>query len=279
MGYPENMRGLMWMTVVAASLASLAGCASDGETQVIPPVVLGMVETAPPTYDDGQVQLYETYTPVALPLRRPSDDERPKGQLDPYPRPPFHLASDTRITARFTLSNLEDKVRTVELLVNPWNEFVRYSPGVAVSDEQTVPNLSGIDRFFILPPLGRVEGILTPDDVVELAIDLATAMKIQKSPPVADSQFAGPALYNRAFNVQNRSSQGDVVLGPFIPLVAAGIVGFDLGLRTYEPAKLAVEIVLDVEDLTTDKVVPVDDEAKKQGRPGTVLAPPAAPKR
>jgi hypothetical protein len=253
-----------------------AGCANSGETQVIPPVVLGLTDTAPPTYDDGEVTIFETYTPVALPLRRPSDDERPKGQADPYPRPPFHLASDTRITARFTLSNLDAQAHDVELLVDPWNEFVRYSPGVVVDDESTTPNFSGIDRFFVLPALGRVEGIMTPDDMVELATDLGTAMELAKKPQADDSAFGGPALFNRAFNTQNRSTVFDPLLAAYIPKVVANIVGFDLGLRTYEKAKIAVEVVLDVEDLNGDRVIPVDDDARKVGRPGTVLSPPAA---
>ena len=265
--------------LAATSLFSIAACANDGETQVIPPVVLGMVETAAPTYDDGQMQIYETYLPVPLPLRRAGDGEGANGDANPYPRPPFHLASDTRITARFTLSNLEDKQQIVELLIDPWNEFVRYSPGVVVSDEATTPNFSGIDRFFVLPPLGRVEGILTPDDMVELATDLGTAMKLERTPPRPDSEFAGPALYNRAFNVQNRSSQRDPLLGPFIPAVVAGLVGFDLGLRTYAPAKIAVEVVLDVEDLSGDRVIPAGDDARRVGRPGTALSPPAVPMR
>jgi hypothetical protein len=257
----------------------LVACANKGQTQVIPPVVLGMLETAPPTYDDGQMQIYETYLPVPLPLRKPSDAEVPKGAADPYPRPPFDLAGDTRITARFTLSNLDDKPHTVELLLDPWNEFVRYSPGVVIGDEATTPNFSGIDRFFIVPAKGRVEGILTPDDIVEMAVDLGTVMEIQKRPPAMDSAFVGPALYNRAFNVQNRSSQPDPLLSPFIPSVTAGIVGFDLGLRTYEPAKMAVEVVLDVEDLNGDRVIPAGDDTRRVGRPGTVLSPPAPPVR
>ncbi|MDB5215308.1 MAG: hypothetical protein JWO86_3235 [Myxococcaceae bacterium] len=259
------------------SLVAVAACSNSGQTQVIPPVVLGMLETAPPTYDDGQMQIYETYLPVPLPLRKPADNEVPKGAADPYPHPPFDLASDTRITARFTLSNLEDKPHTVELLLDPWNEFVRYSPGVIVGEEATTPNFSGIDRFFIIPAKGRVEGILTPDDIVEMATDLGTAMELQKRPPPADGSFAGPALYNRAFNVQNRSSQPDPLLTPYVPKVVAGIVGFDLGLRTYEPAKLAVEVVLDVEDLNGDRVIPAGDDTRRVGRPGTVLSPPPPP--
>jgi hypothetical protein len=259
---------------LALLVAIFGGCANDGETQVIPPVVLGMLETAPPTYDDGQVQIYETFLPVPLPLRRPSDEERPTGASPPYPRPPFHLASQTRITARFTISNLEDKQHTVELLIDPWNEFVRYSPGVIVDDEATTPNFSGIDRFFIVPPLGRVEGIITADDFAELATDLGTAMMLMRTPPAADSAFGGPALYNRAFNIQNRSSEPDLVLAPYLPPVSAGIVGFDLGLRSYEPAKVAVEVILDVEDLSEDRVIPVGDDTRRVGRPGEPLSPP-----
>jgi len=256
-------------------LLALGACASTDEEQVIPPVVLGLLETAPPTYDDGQVQIWETFVPVELPVRRPTDEERPRGEAPPYPRPPFHLASQTRITARFTLSNLDNVPHTVEILVDPWNEFVRYQPGVVVSEEATTPNFSGIDRFFVLPPLARVEGIITPDDMVELATDLGTAMRIAAAPPAADSPFAGPALYNRAFNIQNRSSEPDPVLGPYFPAVVAGIVGFDLGLRTYERAKVAVEVVLDVEDVDGDRVIAAGDMGRRVGRPGTVLSPPA----
>lgn len=271
------MRAFPLLGGLALACASFFGCASQDDHQVIPPVVLGMLETTAPTYDDGQMQIYEVFVPVELPLRRPTAEERPQGNVDPYPRAPFHLATDTRVTARFTISNMENKQHTVELLVDPWNEFVRYQPGVVVGEEMTTPNFSGIDRFFILPPLGRVEGIITPDDFVELGVDLATAMKLEATPQAEDSQFAGPALFNRAFNIQNRSSEPDPVLERFIPKVIAGITGFDLGLRSYAPAKVAVEVVLDVEDVQGDRVVPQGDDARRVGRPGRTLSPPAAP--
>lgn len=268
------MRGAALLGMIALCMGSVVGCAAD-EEQVIPPVVMGMLETTAPTYDDGQVQIYEVHVPVDLPLRRPTEAEQTSGSSPPYPRPPFHLAEDTKITGRFTLSNLDNVQHTVELLVDPWNEFRRYVPGVQVEDEMTTPNFSGIDRFFILPPLGRIEGIITPDDFRELARDLGTAMAIAARPPAADSQFAGAALYNRAFNIQNRSSEPDPVLGPFIPTVVAGIVGFDLGLRTYEPAKVAIELVMDVDDEKGDRVIPEGDDARRVGRPGATLSPPA----
>ncbi len=273
------MRFGLIASVCAALAANAVGCANEGETQVIPPVVLGMTGTAPPTYDDGQEQIYETYLPVPLPMRRAGDNEVGGGDADPYPRAPFHLASQTRITARYTISNLDNKPNTIELLINPWNEFVRYEPGVIMNDEETLPNLSGIDKFFVLPARSRVEGVITPDDMVELATDLATAMRLFRRPPAADGQFAGPGLFNRAFNEQNRSSQPDPLLGPFIPRVVAGLVGFDLGLRTSQRAKVAIEVVLDVEDVDGDRVLPANDAARRVGRPGDALTPPAAPMR
>lgn len=270
--------GIVRVAIVAgAALLGVGACSNQDDTRVLPPVVLAMQETLPPVYDDGQVRIYQVSTPVALPLRAPNDGERPQGASPPYPRAPFQLASDTRITVRFTLTNLDDAPHTVELLVDPWNEFVRYVPGFTQdSDDETEPNFSGIDRYFILGPKARVEGILTPDDMVELATDLGTAMQIAKTPPPAGSEFGGPVLYNRAFNVQNRSSEPDPVLAPYIPKTVAGLVGFDAGLRTAEAAKVAVELVVDIEDRNGKRVIQDGDDAKPIGRPGAVLTPPKA---
>ena len=260
----------------------VAACAESDDKEVIPPVVLGMLQTTAPAYDDGEQKIYEVSRQVPLPYRRPEDAERPKGQQDPYPRKPFHVTKDSRVTVRYTLTNLDDQKHDVELLIDPWNEFVRYVPGFNVGDEATVPNLSGIDRFVILPPKGRVEGIITPDDMVELATDLTVAMALLKNPPDAMGDFAGPVLYNRTFNIQNRSSEPDPVLQQWIPASrpdVATVIGFDLGLRTAEAAKIAVELVIDLQDLNGNRVVMEGETDKQVGRPGTNLTPPALPKK
>src|SRR5262249_2739353 len=143
---------------------------------------------------------------------------------------------------------------------DPWNEFVRYVPGVSPGREpgEVVPNFSGIQKAFVLPPQARVQGILTPDDLVELATDLTVAMALQKRPPDAQGDFAGPGLYTRPFNIQNRPSEPAVVLQPWTPpsrANLAAVTGFDLGLRTEEPAKIAIELVIDVDDLKGDRIL------------------------
>lgn len=270
------MRAKTWACLAALGVIAPA-CANSDAQQTMTPVVVGLQDTMAPVVDDGEDQVFQVSSPVELPVRRPKDGERPQGNVAPYPRAPFQLASDTRISVRYTLSNLDNAPHTVELLIDPWNEFVRYVPGITVTDTATTPNPSGIDKYFVLPPLGRIEGIFTPDDIVELAVDLGTAMMIQRRPPPPDSDFAGPGLYFRAFNAQNRSSQPDPLLQPYLPPVVAGIVGFDLGLRTSEKAKVAVEVVIDVEDVQGDRVIKEGDtESRRVGRPGTTLQPPAA---
>jgi hypothetical protein len=249
-----------------------------------------MTEATPPIYDDGQTKIFEVHTDVRLPFRRFTDEERPKGDMKPYGRPPFHVATNSRITLRFTLTNLDVKKHNVELLIDPWNEFVRYEPGVSVvREDQIQPNFSGIQRNFVLEPRSRLAGIVTPDDMVELATDLTTAMTLHDNPPDAMGQFGGAVLYNRAFNIQNRSSEPDVVLQPYEPTnkaTVAAVTGFTLGLRSEEAFRVAVEVITDIEDRSDkgDRVViadsdgeDVDKDPKKRqlSRPGDVLTPPA----
>lgn len=289
------MRPFTKVVVRALTIASLApiallACAKHGDEAVIDPTVLAMTEATPPIYDDGETKIVEVHTDVRLPFRKFTDAERPKGQMPPYNRPAFHVATASRITVRFTLTNLDAQKHNVELLIDPWNEFVRYEPGVSViREDQIQPNFSGIQRNYVLEPRSRIEGIITPDDMVELATDLTTAMALKKNPPDEMGQFGGAVLYNRAFNVQNRSSEPDIVLKPYMPgnkANVAGITGFTLGLRSEEAFRVAVEVVPDIEDRSDshDHVVIADDDGedvdkdpKKRllGRPGEALMPPA----
>ncbi len=260
-------------SAVAVVLATALGCANTDDNQVTQPTVVGMSDKIGPMYSDGQTTIYQVNVPVKLPMRRPTPDEaKALGKADPYPHAPFLLSSDARIEVRFTLSNLDDKPHAVELLVDPWNEFVRYHPAIEiVSDEQTTPDFSGYDRFYLLPPKSRVEGTLTSDDMNELAVDLATVENLLLKNP-AGANLNG--MVNHVFNLQNRSTEPDPLIDPFIPKIIPGLVGFDLGLRSYEQGNVAVEIIIDVTDQNGDRVVPQGDATKIFGQPGTTIQPP-----
>lgn len=239
------------------------------------PIDVAMTAQMAPTFDDGQTQIFQVSTPVALPMRAPLGVElQALGAQDPYPREPFLRSSDARITVKYIVSNLDNAQHTIELLVDPWNEFVHFVPGIVQSDEGAEPNLSGIDKFFVLPPLARIEGVFTPDDMKELATDLATCQAIAAAPPSEESDIGAGALMNRAFNAQNRSFTGDPLLNRYFPKVVAGLTGFDLGIRSGEAMNVSVEVVIDITDLNGQRVVPFGEKMNLIGDPGTVLTPP-----
>lgn len=279
--------------VLAALVASFAavplGCSDGSADQVTQPVDVGMTtnDGGPVYYSDGQITLYQVETPVPLPVRKmTSADVQAVGAAPagtPYPRGVFLRAEDESVEVRFTISNIDDAQHDVWLLIDPWNEFVRWRPGVTVvDDDTTLPNY-GYDLEFTVPGKQRIEGTITPDDMHEIAIKLAAVENLLGSPQAqatsSTSGFDATQIANNIFNPQNRSNSvpPDPLYTPWIPPVVAGVTGFDLGLRTTEPANVAVEVTIDVQDLRGDRFVPQDKTTDPEmGVPQQVLSPPAA---
>ena len=74
-------------------------------------------------------------------------------------------------------------------------------------------------------------------------------------------------LVNYAFNVRNRSYNSPL-LAPYRPTSVPGLVGFDFGVRTSEPANVALEIVVEVRDRNGDRIA-------ERGQAVRLLEPPA----
>jgi hypothetical protein len=251
-----------------------------------------------PYYADGNTTIYEVQKPVELPVRKPTGSELsnkpPKGT--PYRHAPYLLTSDERLELHYTITNVDADTHPVWLLIDPWNEFVRWAPGITVvNDDVTIPN-NGYDLAFAIPGKSRVEGTITSDDFVEIATKLASVQAVLASASIA---MPGPTgmlsvaptgaaasnypsidpttLCNNIFDYQNRSNSGDTLYVPWIPSVVAGVTGFDLGLRTYEPANVGVEITIEEVDLNGNRLVVADDTTtKKIGIPTKTLSPPSA---
>lgn len=257
----------------------LVSCANYDFTLVGTPAVVSISETTP-SLGSEQEPLFEVKTPILLPMRAPTAEEaRSLTPLAPYPRTPFVVSTDTRVTARYVLSNLDDEDHTIEFLLDPWNEFVRYDPGPpVVNEEEILVNLSGIDRFVKIPAKGRVVGIVTPDDFLELAKDLGTVQALAQAPmTAAGDAFAGPTLYNRAFNVQNREGETDPLLRAYVPKVAASVIGFDIGMRARARMRVSLDVTYEVTDLNGERVVRPDEPKAALPRPATVITPPPPP--
>lgn len=72
---------------------------------------------------------------------------------------PFYTSADVHVEARFVLSNLGNTAVIVELLVDPWNEFVRYRPNITVGEDEVAIDFSGYDKFFAGP---RTDALRAP---------------------------------------------------------------------------------------------------------------------
>ena len=280
--------------LVALGLAS--ACSKGSGDQVTPPVAIGMTDSITPYYQDGAITLFQVSQAVPLPVRKPSDaDEKalgaaPKGTG--YPHMPFLTADDESVEVHFVLSNVDNATHNVWLLIDPWNEFVRWKPGVTiVSDEETSPN-NGYDRQYVLAPMSRVEGTITPDDMHEIAIKLASVENFlassqgkQTTSSTTDQNAPSPTeVCNNIFEYQNRSNSTppDPFYTPWIPPVVAGLTGFDLGVRMQGDANasgagnVAVEVTMEIQDLNGDRFVPQDTTDPQIGTPPKTLSPPAA---
>jgi hypothetical protein len=261
--------------IIAVGLvASLSvGCGDREKEESLPPVQVGMTKAVAPIYDDGEMQMYEVKKGVAFPILAPDDTTRQelnRQDVQPYGRHPWVTIDDIGVQVSWTISNLDDEEHVVELLVDPWNEFGRYYPGLQLTDadnEEFMPNFSGIDRRYIVEGKGSGEksrkfGTYTFTDLEEMAIDLATVMSIIADPPEAENEEEDPRVTfaNHAFDWQNRSYE-DLLIAYWVPPTVAGLTGLDLGFRTYEPATVAIEVAIEIVDKNGKRIREEDDDS------------------
>ncbi len=271
----SQLRGACGWLALAASSGGLAAC-DDDNTRRLDPLSVAMTSDFAPIYSDNELTIYETKTSLMLPILAP----RPE-QLDrlgsessaPFERMPWVEREDVRVQVTWTLSNLDPEPHNVWVMVDPWNEFGRYAPAVHVSDNEAMRDFSGIDMLFALPGVGsaepRIVGTFTFDDMDELAVDFATVFKILEDavPAGEDDEDPRATLVNHAFNVRDRSNRSPL-LDPYRPSVVPGLVGFDFGLRTAEPANVALEMLVELRD--------EGDRVARRGESVPLLEPPQA---
>jgi len=284
-GVDSPWSGSLTPTLLGLGLLAVlsVGCSSQDHQESLPIVQVGMTKDVAPIYDDGEMQIFEVKKGTAFPILAPTDATRGElNQIDmePYGRRPWVTTDDIEVQVTWTISNLDDEEHVVELLVDPWNEFGRYYPGLQLTDpdnEEYMPNFSGIDKRYIVSGKGkgeasRAHGTFTYSDLQEMATDLATVMDLLKNPPVIegadpeDMEDPTVTYTNHAFHWQNRSFD-DLLIKEWIPSTIAGLTGLDLGFRTYEPATVAIEVVVEVVDKNGKRV-------RKEGEEDKPLLPP-----
>ncbi len=265
--------------MLALCVSWLTACA-DSETRRLPPVSVALSQDSAAVYDDGELTIYEAKASLMLPIIAPRDDQLDvlrEQESDPFDRRPWVTREDIEVQVTWTLSNLDPAPHSIWVMLDPWNEFGRYEPAIVVSDDEAVRDLSGIDMLFLLPGVTgdaqvaddpRIVGTFTFDDMDELALDFATVFKILNDVVPSEDTEEDPrsTLVNHAFNVRNRSYNSPL-LAPYRPVVVPGLVGFDFGVRSVEPANVALEIAVEVRDRHGDRVA-------QRGQAIRLLEPP-----
>ena len=232
-----------------------------------------MTKDVAPIFDNGETKLFEVKRGLQFPIVQPDGTSLgglKKQPVEPYGRQPWITTNDVKVQLSWTLSNLDDGGHDVEIVIDPWNEFGRYYPGMQLADaaeQKFEPNKSGIDHYYVLDGKGagdssRRHGTFTFDDMKEMAVDFATVQAmIKHPPPLPNGATADPTMMvdplptyaNHTFNLINHSYR-DPLIAPYIPAVIAGLTGVDFGLRTRAKATVALDIEIEVVDLGRDRV-------------------------
>lgn len=264
-----------WLSVFVVFGSTLfgVGCGSQEQARNLDPEQVGLTPDVAPIFEDDESQLFEVKRGLQFPILQPSPaDANALNQevVEPYGRKPWITNKDVKVQLTWTISNLDDEPHVVEMLIDPWNEFGRYYPGMNLTDaeeEEFMPNFSGIDRYYVLEgkkagASSRRHGTCTFDDMNEMAIDFATVQNMIKFPPPLPNGAEAdpdemtdplPTYANHAFNFINHS-YNDPLVAPYIPAVIAGLTGVDFGFRTTEKATIALDVQIEVVDLGQGRV-------------------------
>jgi hypothetical protein len=272
-GFPGPASGSRaHILVVLGGLAlGVTGCGEEEQTRILDPVQVAMDESVE-AYEVGELTFYEVKKGVGFPIIAPSADamaDLSNRPMEPYDHVPWVTLDDVRVQLSWTLTNLDEQDHVVELLIDPWNEFGRYYPGFTLVDAEEgeyAPNVSGIDTYYVLEGANqgsgsRRQGTFTYEDLDEMARDFGTVMSLILNPPTGypgggmleEGESALPTYVNHAFDTQNRS-QDDPLVQSWVPSTVAGLTGIDMGLRTTEQARIALEVVIEITDQGTNKV-------------------------
>jgi len=260
-------------------VALIALACGGNEVQHIDPQALAMTDQTAAFYSDGELEIFMVQAPVQLPVRAPSRSERDAldGAIGPFERHPWVTTADVGVQVTYTLANLDKEDHSVKVIVDPWNEFGKYVPGVSGEGDEAIPNLSGIERMYDLPGVGsgrpsRASGVFTYNDMDELATDFATVIDILRdgalepmAMPMGGQMEEDPRvqLVNHTFYVDNRAGTTPYT-DKYTPKTIPALVGFDIGLQTNEAVNVAIEYSLEIVDRNGDRVLPLGDPGAKQ---------------
>jgi len=256
--FARILTGLAAIGVVLAS-----GCSSNQDERTIGVYTLAITDkTAPavPAVGD-EPPLYQVTTQVRFPLRPRPDRALLGDVVKPYTQPIWFTSGQLQAQFTYVIKNLGNTDVTVELLVDGWNEFIRYSPTVAIvvvnGEQELQADRSVVDRLMIIPAYSTVEGRISYDDFERMA----TALAILTPEPHHPNPFHVVEPHTKLAT--------DPTTMTWIPPVIDGITGFDLSLRARGAVKIVLEGSLELVDHTEN-----GEHLVPEGEPVVGRSPP-----
>lgn len=256
----------------------LSGCTADSSLY-LDSERLVLEPSVPANFDDGEVSWFEVRREIPFPLLPPTSEEEAQLARNPTPpweRSPWMTRDQLEVRLDWTVVNLEDQPQTVQVFVDPWNEFARYSSDR--SPEGKPPGASGIQ--FTLDLAGahsgaafRRHGTLPEERMAELAQDLATIVNTTDggSRSLATGEgIGGGSLVGRIFAAQ---SVRDPLVREFIPATIPALTGIEVGLRSTRPGSAVLEVSVELHAYGDRKLGRLGD-LSHFSRPDRVLREP-----
>jgi hypothetical protein len=229
-------------TFSAGWLVALALAACQTQPEYLGDGKLYQVALTQDTMPALQVEdaaLYIVETRAELRVREPSAAELSAlsgagDRAQPFPPLPWVSRDDIPIQVDFTLTNLDNEKRNIDVIVNGANEFFEYVPRVLMDEEQAIPLHSQWERRYDLAPKQRLAATVREEELDEMAIDLATVVN-------------GAPNSDEIIYFENNSAT-DLRAKPFIPKVIPGLIALRLGMRATQASNVLLEVSVRVRD-------------------------------
>lgn len=260
------------ISLLAATVALASGCLT--EQRYMAPEgggawVIAVEPDTPPFFESEDGNLYLVEQRVEFQFREPTAEEQAAlgdvAGLDiPYASLPYVRRDDIEVQLDWTLSNVSEATVQVEVVVNGFNEFHEYNPGVQVVEDEVIADFSQWERAIRLGPGERRTGTIREEELDEVAVDLATVVN-------------GVTNANQIVYFENQSSL-DRRAQMFIPDVIPALTGVRVGIRSQgvdgdgNPIPVVLEFTVRVTD---NRQILVQGEDEPWPLPAPVLFGPA----
>lgn len=248
------MRPSSMFACVLALSGLVSGCAAQEEYTAPGVIAFAITADTPPFFESPDTSVYIVESRVELPVVDPLDRMAglysiPAGVTIPYERMPWAIQGDYAVEVDYTISNLSDQTVSAAVILNGFNEFHEYLPGVTIVEDEAVPDYSGFEWTIVLAPGERYTATIREEEMAEIAYDLAAVGNLAPNA-------------NRIVYPANQHDH-DPYAALYMPSVIPALTGFRLGMRVTTgdtPPAMVLEATVRLRDVNNKLADEIVDE-------------------